>query len=475
MRCSALGTLKRRNNSCSMDQKPITIVLSDLHVGGGKSDPGDDHVSQKNQFSRLLSRDIPGSEAGKVELIINGDFLEFAQVRTDAYTLNSAKYWCSETESLEKLSAMVSGHEDIFLGLREFVARGNEITIAAGNHDVDLYWPKVQAKIRSIVGTVSFEVGQVWYSRYDGKLTISHGHMFDPANVFKKWESPILKGPRGVKRLEMCAGTLFMVKFVNWLEFKYPFADNIKPVTVLADLLSKEPNSGYEAAVWVLTRFAVRHPRSALSSKTQSPPQTDFGAALIQKLALNDDFAQQIADLYPLMGERKTTVRGARKRLRTEDQLLDFMKDVLVKLFPNDWLPVLRLLGRTSLGVGQGRKRSLSVVRSGISKDKENLRERAKSRLANSRAEIVVCGHTHQPDEWRGPMGTSDGGYFNPGSWTRFLDISKIPNLTLADLKREEDFPYQLNYVRVEQPSKGNLRAEMICYEKKDGDRWSVK
>jgi hypothetical protein len=254
----------------------------------------------------------------------------------------------------------------------------------------------------------------------------------------------------------------------------YSFADNIKPVTVLADLLSKEPNSGYEAAVWMLTRFAVRHPRSALSSKTQSPTQKDFGAAMIQKLALNDDFAQQIADLYPLMGERKTTVGGVRKRLRTEDQLFDFMKDVIVKLFPNDWLPVLRLPGGTSLGLGKGRNRSLSVVRSGVSKDKENLRERAKSRLANSRAEVVVCGHTHQPDEWRGPTGTWDGGYFNPGSWTRFLDISEIPNLTLADLRCEEDFPYQLSYVRVEQSAKGSLRGEMICYERKDGARWAL-
>src|SRR5207244_12875578 len=114
---------------------------------------------------------------------------------------------------------------------------------------------------------------------------------------------------------------------------------------------------------------------------------------------------------------------------------------------------------QTTLSIGNGRNRSLSVVRSGISEDKENLRECAKSRLANSPADVVVCGHTHQPDEWRGPSGTWNGGYFNPGSWTRFLDISDIPNLTLAELRREEDFPYQLNYIRVEQSTKGDLRA----------------
>jgi hypothetical protein len=50
-----------------------------------------------------------------------------------------------------------------------------------------------------------------------------------------------------------------------------------------------------------------------------------------------------------------------------------------------------------------------------------------------------------------------------------------MADLKLADLEREEDFPYQLNYVRVEETASGSLRAEMTCFEEESGDRFRAK
>jgi predicted phosphodiesterase len=70
-------------------------------------------------------------------------------------------------------------------------------------------------------------------------------------------------------------------------------------------------------------------------------------------------------------------------------------------------------------------------------------------------------GHTHQPDEKRGNRGV----YYNTGSWTRYAELSQMEDLTLENLRHEEKFPYQLNYVRVERLPDSNLKSAMICYE----------
>jgi UDP-2,3-diacylglucosamine pyrophosphatase LpxH len=232
-----------------MSDKQVTISVSDLHVGGGPNDPGDDHVYHKQQFSQFITmlRDSLEGQAGEIELFINGDFLEFAQVNPGAYTLGSAKFWCSEAESMQKLEPILQGHPNIFAALKEFSSQGNRVTMAAGNHDVELFWGDVQKRLQEVAGPISFALGEEWFTRYDGRLKIGHGHQVDPANCFESWWNPILAGPDGVARLEMCPGTLFMVKFVNWLEGEFPFADNIKPVTQLASILWKEDRASLRA------------------------------------------------------------------------------------------------------------------------------------------------------------------------------------------------------------------------------------
>jgi len=441
--------------------RPVTIIVSDLHVGGGAADPGDDHVYQKSQF-RTLIEEIGASAEGKrgdVELFINGDFLEFAQVGPDVYTLGSATYWCSQAESVAKLQPILDGHKDIFDALKQFQDFGNQVTIAAGNHDVDFWWGGVQSRIRSKVGDVSFALGDVWYPRYDGRLLIGHGHMFDPANKFKQWNYPILQGPNKTERLEMCAGTLFMVKFVNWLEQKYPFSDNIKPVTGLGRILWKENKMSLGAVSWMLSRFIARHPNVAMG---HDPDGLKFGKHLQQSLQYDSGFAGEITKLYQDVRDANATVETVRAALKTEDDIFNFLLDLLPKLPPERCMPVLdKAPGSTSLGI-DSKGTTLQILKAGISSDKEILRIEAEKKMAEDKGpEVVVMGHTHQPDTYK----TDRGIYYNPGSWTRYADLAKVEDLTLSNLAREEDFPYQLNYVRVEKTAKGSLASQMICYE----------
>ncbi len=96
-----------------MSEKPVIIVISDLHLGSGPSDTYDDHVYDQNQLRDFLQGHLlesPQGQRGEIELFINGDFLDFAQTEQSVYTLRSGSAWCSEPESRKKLEVMLSGH-----------------------------------------------------------------------------------------------------------------------------------------------------------------------------------------------------------------------------------------------------------------------------------------------------------------------------------------------------------------------------
>src|SRR5439155_11225955 len=66
---------------------------------------------------------------------------------------------------------------------------------------------------------------------------IEHGHQHDPVNnfLFKGepcWSAnnpPIRRDQWGTERLYECIGTRFLIQFLNDLDKKYPYVDNVKP------------------------------------------------------------------------------------------------------------------------------------------------------------------------------------------------------------------------------------------------------
>jgi UDP-2,3-diacylglucosamine pyrophosphatase LpxH len=459
-----------------MSDKPITIIVSDLHIGGGPADKGDDHVYNNNQLRRFIEElsGSPEGQMGSIEIFFNGDFLEFAQVKPEIYTLNSSSYWCTEDESLRKLNAILDGHKDIFQALKEFQLLGNRVTLAAGNHDVDLYWDVVQSRIKEVAGDVFFELKKEICTRYDGKLAIGHGHQIDPANKFKDWENPFGVDKKDKLRLEMCPGTLFMVKFVNKMEARYEFADNIIPFTSLARLLLREDKFGLGAIALAFMSFAVRNPITFLGVDKNNPSIDTWAVHFQDKLNLDDVFLKEVTDLYRKAVNENATSGEVLQSLDGEESIRSFLQELFVNVPFDEWINKFDSLEPLTLSISGGTSptgsgNTLSVMKSNFSYDKENLRREAERLWIETNADVVVFGHTHQPDEHR----DEDKVYFNPGSWTRYVDIADMPNLKLADLGNEKDFPFELNYVRIERKSDSSLSAAMNCFERQDGTRFA--
>jgi UDP-2,3-diacylglucosamine pyrophosphatase LpxH len=445
-------------------QKKVTLIVSDLHVGGGPYDKGDDHVYDRDQFRNFVLEcaGTPEGRAGDVELVVNGDFLEFAQTSPAVYEPRSSEHWCSEAESRRKLDDIIKGHPDIFEALKTFQGRGNQVTIAAGNHDVDLYWPDVQRRLREVSGdALAFDLGATWYARYGGRLLVGHGHMFDPANKFAHWGDPVLRDV-DPPRLEMCAGTLFMVKFVNRLEKDYPFSDNLRPVTALASVLMKEDRLGFLSVGWLLTKFLARHPRVSASVQELNK---NLGRILVEKIRYDDKFAARVTELYRRAISATAEIEDVRRALAGEQAVFDFLIEVMARLDPLDWENAFGRLARGTMAIGGGGRTLTIREANGVNKD--FLWDMAQNELLKEDGpQVVVMGHTHQPDERRAAGG---GLYFNPGSWTRYVDYESNPDLTLEDLRDEARFPYELNCVRIEELQDGKLDARMIRYDRQEG------
>jgi len=439
------------------DDERITLVLSDLHVGGGPADPGDDHIYHDDQLVSFVKAQAatPEGRAGRLELFFNGDFLEFAQTNVGAFSLLSDKRWCTALESLSKLDTIIAGHRDIFEALGEFQKDGNVVTIAAGNHDVDLWWPRVQGRIREVAGAgVRFEVGKEWVERYAGRLQIAHGHMSDVANRFEHWERPIVAGPFGIECLEMCPGTLFMVKFVNRLEAEYPFADNLLPVTRLGWVLLNDDKSGLVSVGWMFARMFATTSFSVLEAEEQE----DLGTRLLTRI---QGSRSRVAALDAILAAQEMNEERAwlAQRRLTPERLAALMFALLGRIELQEWKDLFELPpGSVVLGSDE-HDVTLNAIRKAKDSDgKEDLRRVARKRARIvKQTSVVVMGHTHQQDEleWEGKK------YYNPGCWTRYLELRPGRKVTLEDLRDESKYPYALNVVRVE-PAGGALLSQMV-------------
>jgi UDP-2,3-diacylglucosamine pyrophosphatase LpxH len=442
-----------------MPDERITLVLSDLHVGGGAADPGDDHVYHENQLVNFITQQTASAEgqAGRIELFFNGDFFEFAQTFTGAFAHDNDKAWCTQTESLQKLEVIIAGHPDIFEALKAFQAAGNQVTIAAGNHDVDLYWSKVQARIREVAGDGTlFEIGKEWVERYDGLLQIGHGHMVDPANRFKNWAKPLAQASGEEERLEMSPGTLFMVKFVNPLEAEYPFADNLLPVTKLASALLRDDRSGFRSVAWAFARFVGTTSPAVLGK----PAEDAYGTRLLnrfrQSKARRDELNQALRDHDPGASHGFSGPAEV-----TEERLAKAMFALLGRMDIAHWRALFELGASPTLAAGKGGVTLSALVKSGFVDGFKEQRTAAERRAQEKKARVIVMGHTHQPDN----IALGGAIYYNPGSWTRYLQLGKEQTISLEDLRDESRYPYVLNVVRVERVD-GALKSEMMCVDR---------
>ena len=203
-------------------------IISDLHLCDN-SRVEDFRASDERALVSFL---FHIGRSARSTLIINGDFIDFVQIQPRPHMWFNATLDATEAESLEKLEAALRAHGPVFDALSRFIAAGHHLRFQFGNHDIDLVWPQVQARLRgrlapkALQHAISF--GSAWHER---GVYVTHGHQADPANSFANEPDVLHPDPEGVLRLERCWGTRLVEEFYNKLEVLdgCDMLDNVRP------------------------------------------------------------------------------------------------------------------------------------------------------------------------------------------------------------------------------------------------------
>ena len=209
-------------------KKRIKLVISDLHLGRGRV-LGAGQTNQleefyfDNKFIEFLQYYTSGEYKDfDVELIINGDFLNFLQVDYRGHFLTVL----TEGVCLAVLKSIVEGHPEAFKAMRDFSAKeGCSITYVVGNHDQAMLWPATRAYLNEVVGAPIRYKNIVHF--FDG-VHVEHGHMHEAANRLdpKKF---FLKKDLPEPILNLPFGSHFFVDYVLRVKHAHPHVDKVRP------------------------------------------------------------------------------------------------------------------------------------------------------------------------------------------------------------------------------------------------------
>ena len=208
--------------------RKLKLVISDLHLGRGRTlEGGETNALEEFFFGHKLAEFFHYYCSGEfrdceVELIINGDFLNFLQVDYRGHFLTVI----TEMVSMEKIKHIVAGHKEVFDALRQFAATpGRSISYVVGNHDQCMLWPGTRAYLNEVLNTSIKYKNLVYF--FDG-VHIEHGHMHEAANRFdpKKF---FLKKNLPEPILNLPFGSHFFVDYVLKVKQIHPHVDKVRP------------------------------------------------------------------------------------------------------------------------------------------------------------------------------------------------------------------------------------------------------
>ena len=430
------------------------IIVSDLHLGAGfaPDNPLEDFVTD-DEFAGFLGDVVAESDekAIDVELIVNGDMVEFLQVPVvDTFDPRAvyppeAYHPSSEEASARKMALVIEGHPTFFAALRGFINPGpprRNITIIKGNHDVNLHWVAVQTRMREAVGATGDRQGLLAFEERrvtrDG-IYVEHGNQYvEKINRFDDFEEP--HDPRRVGELDIPPGSKFVIDFFNDVERGRWWVDAIKPITALiwygfavdfAFASRLLVNFLGVAPILIMPSFAVEEGAGVGAEAYELRQQLedeDEVAALGERYAADEPF------------RREFDARLGRV-LRAADAP------------PEVALPAA--VGKVEEAEALERGRDITEITDVA------LRKVAQAKIVEEHAQVIVFGHTH-----RALCEQLDGGvYLNSGTWVWWRDFAGTDLETWKELyAHPERFtrPHYLTYVRVDYDQADRPHARVL-------------
>ncbi len=223
-----------------MDSPPtkIKIVTSDMHLSAGRfvdgqQNPYEDFFFDTEfcEFLDYFSTGIYGNGC-EVELILNGDVLDFLNVQTKDEFVDVV----TSEIAVEKLIAILDGHREVVRALQRFASRpGKNIVYNVGNHDMDFFFPAVRETFCRVIGGEQWTKSKVWVNAelefldYPEGLQIHHGNQFEAVHA-TNYAQPFITENLPEPILYMPWGSIYVIKIINRMKWERDYLDKVKPV-----------------------------------------------------------------------------------------------------------------------------------------------------------------------------------------------------------------------------------------------------
>ncbi len=434
-----------------MSRKSTKLIISDTHIGAGGREQGnnlEDFISDAD-FVRWIQTMVKESNRDNIdmELIINGDWIEFLQIpavdRFEPYHLYETRDYTgyTEEEALQRLEIVQGWHPGIFLGLSDFLSQGpprRTVTILFGNHDPELVYPAVQTRLRQLMNATGEDadlvsIGERRYFK-DG-VFVEHGNAYvEELNKFTDSDNPF--DPNEPDRVERPPGSQFVTHFFNQLEWEMPWIDGVHPLTsLLFYALAFQPS----LALDILAAFLKIAPEYAMSLAGTPGPGAEGGISE-QVLAEIDTPEQQAA---------------VAEQLSTDAEFAgQFMQEVEGALIEQGAIPA----APRDVAARPTEPMSPQARARDISERYWLMLEDTAERIAKEEgAQVILFGHIHEPIEKQLPSGAM---YLNTGAWIWKGDFAEATDETWQDLiNHPEKYMNQrdLRYARIDLDKSGQI------------------
>jgi len=194
------------------------FVIGDIEMG--KGDIMDD-FHDDDPLVRFVEH-AGRAHADEVTLILNGDVFDFLKMDFQG------KYprYITEEISLWKLERVLEVHPKVFAALAEFLKIPHgRLVFVIGNHDADVAWPGVQARLREALthdaGGSARDPKKITFTHaFDEKhFHVQHGNLIDPFFGFDH-EQPIIRH-NGQEILNLPIGSHLVTQYLIPLKTKF--------------------------------------------------------------------------------------------------------------------------------------------------------------------------------------------------------------------------------------------------------------
>lgn len=388
------------------------LVLSDIHMGGG------DRLDDFDDDEALVAFiDSYARGAGPTELILNGDTLEFLQVRLP--DLDDDEY--SDAAADRRAARIIAAHRPVFAALGRFAAdAGNQLTVLIGNHDFELHYPSAKARFTAAVGLEPGDPRLRFAISYSGGgIFLVHGNQFDGWNRFIRFE--------GVSEpFEVVRGTQLVKEVINDLEDDplplAPLVDNVKPSSAMFWYLVSLPRLRIPAARRFTSRGVAGFIQVMMWPTPHQMPITGRGPGGLLSAPAMAGLWRWVADV------RRRRVARQREVSRQVGEVAQTVE------------PPGEVIDQVQSEANRQVEREVREFNDRFAREMARIARRPEHRDDA----LFVCGHTHLARVV--PLGMGQQ-YINTGTWTEIIyDVA-------AMRRQEQRFPFlEVTYPDGERP-----------------------